>query len=130
MMNAASMSSAARYSLALDQLSRLRLLFWPDLEHCRRLLLYRDARLRRLTRYRYNNAPLDMGGRYIYLREDAPHAAAPRAWLPTWMPMRARWTSTNAAMAWATPSSARGSMASKPRRVISSRQEKLSKSGN
>jgi len=49
---------------------------------------YRDARLRRLTRYRYNNAPLDMGGRYIYLREDAPHAAAPRAWSPTWMPMR------------------------------------------
>ena len=31
---------------------------------------YRDARLRRLTRYRYNNAPLDLGGRYIYLRDD------------------------------------------------------------
>src|SRR6188474_488728 len=31
---------------------------------------YKDARLRRLTRYRYNNAPLDMGGRYLYLRED------------------------------------------------------------
>ena len=30
---------------------------------------YKDARLRRLTRYRYNNAPLDMGGRYIYLRD-------------------------------------------------------------
>ena len=28
---------------------------------------YRDARLRRLTRYRYNNVPLDYGGRYIYL---------------------------------------------------------------
>jgi cellobiose phosphorylase len=26
---------------------------------------YRDARLRRLTRYRYNNAPLDVGGRYV-----------------------------------------------------------------
>ena len=33
---------------------------------------YKDARLRRLTRYRYNNAPLDMGGRYIYLREEDP----------------------------------------------------------
>ncbi len=31
---------------------------------------YRDARLRRLTRYRYNNAPLDLGGRYVYLRDD------------------------------------------------------------
>src|SRR5512132_1080571 len=32
---------------------------------------YRDARLRRLTRYRYNNAPFDYGGRYIYLRDAA-----------------------------------------------------------
>ncbi len=31
---------------------------------------YKDARLRRLTRYRYNNAPLDTGGRYIYIRDD------------------------------------------------------------
>jgi len=31
---------------------------------------YRDARLRRITRYRYNNAPFDLGGRYIYLRDD------------------------------------------------------------
>ncbi|NMD27078.1 MAG: glycosyl transferase, partial [Chloroflexi bacterium] len=31
---------------------------------------YKDARLRRITRYRYNNAPLDMGGRYLYLRDD------------------------------------------------------------
>ncbi len=31
---------------------------------------YRDARLRRLTRYRYNNAPLDLGGRCLYLRDD------------------------------------------------------------
>ena len=30
---------------------------------------YRDARLRRLTRYRYNNAPFDVGGRYLYLRD-------------------------------------------------------------
>ena len=31
---------------------------------------YQDARLRRLTRYRYNNAPLDIGGRYVYVRDD------------------------------------------------------------
>jgi cellobiose phosphorylase len=43
---------------------------------------YRDARLRRLTRYRYNNAPLDLGGRYLYLRDDdsGDH------WSPSWQP--------------------------------------------
>ncbi len=45
---------------------------------------YRDARLRRLTRYRYNNAPLDMGGRYIYLRDND----SADFWSPTWMPVR------------------------------------------
>jgi cellobiose phosphorylase len=45
---------------------------------------YKDARLRRLTRYRYNNAPLDMGGRYLYLRDNA----SGKYWSPTWMPTR------------------------------------------
>jgi cellobiose phosphorylase len=45
---------------------------------------YRDARLRRLTRYRYNNAPLDLGGRYVYLRDEADGAY----WSPTWQPTR------------------------------------------
>ncbi len=45
---------------------------------------YRDARLRRLTRYRYNNAPLDMGGRYIYLRDDNKATF----WSPSWQPTR------------------------------------------
>ncbi|HZY45720.1 MAG TPA: glycosyl transferase, partial [Anaerolineae bacterium] len=45
---------------------------------------YRDARLRRLTRYRYNNAPLDLGGRYIYLRDNASQ----QFWSPTWQPTR------------------------------------------
>ncbi len=49
---------------------------------------YQDARLRRLTRYRYNNAPLDSGGRYIYLRDEDPLLSGPRAWSPTWMPTR------------------------------------------
>ena len=31
---------------------------------------YRDARLRRLTRYRYNNVPFDLGGRLVYLRDN------------------------------------------------------------
>jgi len=49
---------------------------------------YKDARLRRLTRYRYNNAPLDSGGRYIYLRDDDPHLPSPSFWSPSWQPTR------------------------------------------
>ena len=52
---------------------------------------YKDARLRRLTRYRYNNAPVDMGGRYIYLRDNdaAKRGKVARPyWSPTWMPTR------------------------------------------
>jgi len=51
---------------------------------------YKDARLRRLIRYRYNNAPLDSGGRYIYLRDDDPSASSnePLFWAPTWQPTR------------------------------------------
>ncbi len=43
---------------------------------------YRDARLRRITRGRYNNVPMDFGGRYIYLRDDA----SGEYWSPSWMP--------------------------------------------
>jgi cellobiose phosphorylase len=45
---------------------------------------YRDARLRRLTRYRYNNAPMDCGGRYIYLRDNESGSF----WSPSWQPVR------------------------------------------
>ncbi len=31
---------------------------------------YRDSRLRRLTRYRYNNVPLDSNGRYFYINDN------------------------------------------------------------
>ena len=43
---------------------------------------YRDARLRRLTRYRYNEVPFDFGGRYIYLRDNA----SGKFWSPSWQP--------------------------------------------
>lgn len=43
---------------------------------------YRDAKLRRLTRYRYNNVPMDDGGRYFYIREDDT------LWSPGWKPCR------------------------------------------
>ncbi|MBX3058041.1 MAG: glycosyl transferase [Anaerolineae bacterium] len=45
---------------------------------------YKDARLRRLTRYRYNNVPFDFGGRYLYLRDNANGDF----WSPTWQPTR------------------------------------------
>ena len=43
---------------------------------------YRDARLRRLIRYRYNSAPLDVGGRFLYLRDDE----SGDWWNPGWAP--------------------------------------------
>jgi len=49
---------------------------------------FQDARLRRLTRYRYNNAPLDMGGRYLYLRDNDGNDLKNSYWSPSWMPTR------------------------------------------
>jgi cellobiose phosphorylase len=40
---------------------------------------YRDARLRRVTRYRYNSAPFDTGGRCLYLRD----AESGAVWQPS-----------------------------------------------
>jgi len=45
---------------------------------------YRDARLRRLTRYRYNGVPTDSGGRYLYLRDNR----SGEYWSPSWQPTR------------------------------------------
>ncbi|HUW91741.1 MAG TPA: hypothetical protein VMV74_01140, partial [Bacteroidales bacterium] len=44
---------------------------------------YKDARLRRLTRYRYNNVPLDDGGRYFYINDNGS------VWSPGWKPVKA-----------------------------------------
>lgn len=44
---------------------------------------YRDARLQRLTRYRYNNIPSDMGGRYFYIKEENK-----LAWNPGYLPSK------------------------------------------
>ena len=43
---------------------------------------YRDARLRRVTRYRYNGIPVDNGGRYFYINDDGD------VWNPGWKPSR------------------------------------------
>ncbi len=43
---------------------------------------YKDARLLRITRYRYNNVPLDEGGLYFYIRDNGT------VWNPGWRPMK------------------------------------------
>ena len=43
---------------------------------------YRDAKLRRLTRYRYNEIPYDNNGRYLYIKD------GDTIWNPTWKPTR------------------------------------------
>ena len=43
---------------------------------------YKDAKFRRLTRYRYNNVPMDSGGRYFYIRE------GDTVWSPGWKPCK------------------------------------------
>ena len=43
---------------------------------------YRDARLRRLTRYRYNNAPLDQEGFRLYIKD------GDTVWNPGWQPVQ------------------------------------------
>ena len=43
---------------------------------------YRDARLRRITRYRYNNVPIDMDGRYYYINDGG------NVWCPSWAPVK------------------------------------------
>jgi len=44
---------------------------------------YKDARLRRLTRYRYNNIPLDTNGKYFYIKDGS------EVWSPSWKPAQA-----------------------------------------
>lgn len=43
---------------------------------------YKDARLARITRYRYNNVPVDDGGRYFYINDNGT------IWNPGWSPVK------------------------------------------
>ena len=43
---------------------------------------YKDAKFRRLTRYRYNNVPIDDGGKYFYIKDGDV------TWSPGWKPMK------------------------------------------
>ena len=43
---------------------------------------YKDAKFRRITRYRYNNVPMDAGGRYFYIKD------GDTLWSPGWKPVK------------------------------------------
>jgi cellobiose phosphorylase len=43
---------------------------------------YRDARFRRIMRYRYNNVPVDNGGRYFFIKDEND------VWNPGWKPTK------------------------------------------
>ena len=43
---------------------------------------YKDARFRRITRYRYNEVPMDNGGRYFYIKD------GDTVWNPGWKPCK------------------------------------------
>jgi cellobiose phosphorylase len=45
---------------------------------------YKDAKFRRITRYRYNNVPMDSGGRYFYIKD------GDISWSPGWKPCKTR----------------------------------------
>ena len=45
---------------------------------------WKDAKLRRLTRYRYNNVPIDLGGRYLYINDSGT------VWNPGWKPTKTK----------------------------------------
>ena len=45
---------------------------------------YKDARMLRITRYRYNNVPTDAGGQYFYINDGGS------LWTPGWMPVKAK----------------------------------------
>ncbi len=51
---------------------------------CGGYTFYRDAKLRRLTRFRYNNVPADMGGRYYYIKD------GDTVWNPGFMPTQTK----------------------------------------
>lgn len=43
---------------------------------------YKDAKFRRITRYRYNNVPMDSGGKYFYINDGE------NIWSPGWRPCK------------------------------------------
>ena len=49
---------------------------------CGGYTFYKDAKLLRLTRYRYNNVPYDNNGKYFFIKD------GDTVWNPGWQPVR------------------------------------------
>ena len=49
---------------------------------CGGYIFYKDAKLLRLTRYRYNNVPADTNGRYYFIKHNDT------VWTPAWQPVK------------------------------------------
>ena len=49
---------------------------------CGGYTFYKDAKLLRLTRYRYNNVPTDINGKYLYIKD------GDTVWNPGWQPTK------------------------------------------
>ncbi len=49
---------------------------------------YKDAKFRRITRYRYNGVPMDAGGRYFYIVDEAASGNGATVWSPGWKPCK------------------------------------------
>ena len=51
---------------------------------CGGYMFYKDAKLRRITRFRYNNIPRDSGGRYYYINDNGV------VWNPGYLPTKTK----------------------------------------
>ena len=51
---------------------------------CGGYMFYKDAKLRRITRFRYNNVPRDYGGRYYYINDNGT------IWNPGFLPLKTK----------------------------------------
>lgn len=51
---------------------------------CGGYMFYKDAKLRRITRFRYNNIPRDLGGRYYYINDNGT------IWNPGFLPTKTK----------------------------------------
>jgi cellobiose phosphorylase len=81
-----------RYTFTLDKLPWHERFLWNYFQYCRWLQFLSGRKLRRLTRYRYNNIPMDSNGRYLYIKD------GDSVWNPTWKPMNVEMDTTNADM--------------------------------
>ena len=51
---------------------------------CGGYMFYKDSKLRRITRFRYNNSPRDNGGRYYYINDNGT------IWNPGFLPLKTK----------------------------------------